>query len=248
MLMENSIMNLNANIFITEYGSYQDRVNLKSDPLFRATNAYWNQRKLNSARRVGCISELLSIFKPKSYQEWLEDYIQWSYDQKKVEHIDQYDCLFLYQANCLSDAFHISLKQAMQYCIYRVLDQSWNGYLKELKAVEQIQALINDLHANKKYIVKHSDWNIDKNFAIDAEVFLVENGQESLIMGIQLKPASFMNAYKYTGWGRVAMKQNLTKQLQYVHEKHVKTCFWTYEQIAQKQVGTYSDFSLLETL
>lgn len=249
MLKEERTM-LNSELFFKEFGDYNSRKDLASDQKFKATNQMWNRKRLNAAYRVGCISELLAIFKPKTYQEWIESYIAWSYDQHKIEKLDCYDCLFLYQAKTLSNLFNLSLKTAMQYCIYRILDQSWNGYLKEVKAVKEIQTILNNLSTNKKYLVRHSNWNIDKNFAIDAEVFLIDEAtkKEKLVLGIQLKPESFTRAYKYTTWGKAAMKQNLEKQLKYVNEKHVKTCFWTYEQIAKKQAGAYSDFNLIKTL
>lgn len=87
------------------------------------------------------------------------------------------------QGDKYSNKFDLTLSEALDYVLIRVLDQTYEGFQNELATAEEISKLIPS-----NCVVLPSIGKDDKDSGIDLYVATCQN---KLIVGIQVKPMSF---------------------------------------------------------
>ena len=110
----------------------------------------------------------------------------------EIQNKDTWKVFYLKQSNVMAlknivdyiqDKHLLNFTDASDYMIYRVVGQTWNGMVNELRIIEKLK------EKHPLFIFKKSDYETDQNYFTDIEVFF---GQK-LILGIQIKPISYKN-------------------------------------------------------
>ena len=110
----------------------------------------------------------------------------------EIQNKDSWKVFYLKQSNVMAlknivdyiqHKHHLNFNDASDYMIYRIIGQTWNGMVNEHRIIDRLK------EKHPFFIFKKSDYETDKNYFTDIEVFL---GQK-LILGIQIKPISYKN-------------------------------------------------------
>lgn len=164
--------------------NYVERKALK-DKKFQFTNIIWTQNKLNAVKRVGCINKMLkdfyndkkSIFDDLTADDFLEYYFSIiSKKQFMTVATDLYE-------HCKTAGMKISKKECYLYCLIRVIDESWDGFKREIRAIKHLQGLYEGAD------VVFANPEDDINYCIDLEVHY----DDVLLDTFQVKPITYIS-------------------------------------------------------
>ena len=100
-------------------------------------------------------------------------------------------------AEFISDKYNIDIVLAKKYVRFRVLGQTWNGMMTELRIIDELQDELN-------LDFRKTPYEIDEQYFTDWEAY-----QGKLLFGIQIKPISYkMMSTPY----QLKAKENHNKQ------------------------------------
>lgn len=207
------------------------RLGLKTTKEFRDTNKIWNDKGFNQRESIGSTMFLIRQRKPKTFEEWTNYYFETgakrlnflknnkiSVYQKK--NIDYYNGRTGPELNNIAKNFAtvagISYQLALNYVCIRVLDETWEGYLREQSGYTAIRKECSKYNNIK--VIEASNF-IDLTYAVDFEIKY--NGKP--ILGIQVKPPTFESS-KLDGVAD-SREQNLEKHNKYKQKFKADTMF-----------------------
>ena len=137
-----------------------------------------NDRKLSRmfwSSNVGKCSELFdNFFRDKDYDFTKEDWVRYYFDNADKNVLNAI-------ADFIVDNYNYSLLEAKQHVFHRVLGQTWNGMVKEMEVIKEINLELPNISFVK------TTHDIDENYFTDWEAYSNNN----LLFGIQIKPISY---------------------------------------------------------
>lgn len=194
---------------------------------FRQTNATWNELMLNDPWSVGYVTNLIEQVHFDKKEEWENFYYASGYQREKfieklpktMQELLTNEALIrtdksviktlaaetknlnlnfgrtredLYKkAHLLHDALktsEISLEECFECVRFRVIGETWNGVvLREKNTVVQLQKQLPEV------VFKKVLGEADHMYAVDYELFV----NKKLVVGIQIKPASYTRNVSY---------------------------------------------------
>ena len=208
-----------------------ERLRLKSTKEFRDTNKIWNDKGFNQRESIGSTMFLIRQRKPKTFMEWAQYYFQTgerrlqllqnkklsAYERKNIDYyngrIGRELATISYQ---FAKAANISYEMALNYVCIRVLDETWDGYLREQSGYTAIK---KECSKYKNFTVTEAPNFIDLTYAVDFEIKY--NGKP--VLGIQVKPPTFESS-KLDGVAD-SWEQNLEKHIKYKQKFKADTMF-----------------------
>lgn len=172
----------------------EDREMFRNFKAFKETNEIWNRLGFNATAEVGNLMYLIKLSGAKTFEEWEKFYIKSGHERQGIiaRGYNRYytrDLDIEYgrtvrqlanKARTFADATGIDIAFAFNSVYIRIIDETWLGYQRELKAIKL-------LNKNKNIIVKNVDYKKDVKYAVDFEVFI----KDELILGIQLKSTKY---------------------------------------------------------
>lgn len=200
--------------------NYTERKQFK-DKKFQITNEYWGKGKFNSTKTIGCMNSIFKDFyeKNKSIFDKLtcDDFAKYYFTEyKNLKEIRNISIQFL--EYCKSNKVSISKKEAFYYTIIRIIDETWEGFNKEIEAIKYLEKLYPD------FDIKFSTEN-DCKYCIDIEIYY----DDIFLDCFQVKPISY-----YYGILKKALP--IIKSYRYNYYKHkefyelnkIKPCYLIY--------------------
>jgi len=173
----------------------------------------WNKdRALNSffsSKRVGKCIKLLddyyqSVNGDVSPKGWEEYYLSQTNREALMN-----------AANFIKDKYKIDLQSAAEYVFHRVIGQTWNGMVYELRCIQELQKEFPNIEFKK------APYEIDEQYCTDWEAF--SNGK--LLFGIQIKPESYQHMKSPY---QLKAKENHQKQVEAYKERFGVAHFFIY--------------------
>jgi hypothetical protein len=197
--------------------NYVERKALK-DKKFQSTNIIWTQNKLNAVERVGCVSEIFkkfynskkSIFDTLTADDFLEYYFT-IIKKKQIAAVSNE----LYE-HCKAAQIEISKKECYLYCLIRVIDETFEGFSREIRAINYLK----DLYEGADIVF--ADPKTDIDYCIDIEV----RYDDVLLDTFQVKPITYiygLYAKKKYCWREYY--RNLKCHNKWYEEKGIKTVY-----------------------
>lgn len=177
------------------------------------TNNVWNEFNLGSRKAIGCMASV--FFEAQSeYErnggtgvipfEYFENYYLYSGRQRKIMvdrgeksrfHYnydygrtlsDLYELSVEFEKHLKNAGFDISFEDIFNYVYIRTLDESYIGFYREYKVVNELRNRIGG------YEFAHADAKMDVNYSIDIAVYR----NKVLVMGYQVKTRQYMISEK----------------------------------------------------
>lgn len=207
------------------------RLCLKATSEFRNTNKIWNDYGFNQRESIGSTMFLIRQRKPKTFIEWAKYYFDTGEKRLQLlknknlsvhdrKNIDYYNGRIGRELADISAQFakvaNISYEMALNYVCIRVLDETWDGYLREQSGYTAIR---KECFNYKNLRVVESPNYIDLTYAVDFEIKY--NGKP--ILGIQVKPPTFESS-KLEGVAD-SWSQNIEKHIKYKQTFKADTMF-----------------------
>lgn len=172
------------------------REELRNSLVFKMTNKIWNDCRLNNTNNIGCLMFLIKDGECNTFEEWEKHYfasgeLRSKLLQSKSNNINtkKLNCEYgrthdelLEISKILQANTNLDLKTAYNFVYIRVIDETWIGYDRELKAFQDIERYLSKNY-NSIYSIKNVDYYTDVHYAIDFEIYK----DNKLIVGIQLK-------------------------------------------------------------
>ena len=141
-------------------------------------------RKLNKDRQVnyhfrsdnvGQCSKLFDAFMSSKYKvskkNWQKFYFE-KQDKKPLAEASKF----------IADKHKIDIVDAKKYVLFRVVGQTWNGMVREMNIVKELEQEFNNI------LFLKSDYEKDEQYFTDWEAF---DNRSKLLFGIQIKPISY---------------------------------------------------------
>lgn len=180
--------------------SKNKRVEARKTEKFRSTNKMWNDLGLNQKKNIGAVIFLAKQSKAKTFEEWERYYFEsgekrnellskshTEYELKKInnEHGRTKEDL-LEIAKEFQKHIDLPLETVYNYVYIRVIDETWIGHSRELKAMRTITTECEKFGLT----VSDVDYYVDMTYAIDFEVKRNNNP----ILAIQLKSVKYRDS------------------------------------------------------
>ena len=180
--------------------SKNKRVEARKTEKFRSTNKMWNDLGLNQKKNIGAVIFLAKQSKAKTFEEWERYYFEsgekrnellskshTEYELKKInnEHGRTKEDL-LEIAKEFQKHIDLPLETVYNYVYIRVIDETWIGHSRELKAMRTITIECEKFGLT----VSDVDYYMDMTYAIDFEVKRNNNP----ILAIQLKSVKYRDS------------------------------------------------------
>ena len=186
--------------------SYKTRKDLKNEK-FTITNSIWNKHRLNSRKNVGCLNEIFkkyyndnkSIFDNLTPDDFVKYYFENYMDINKFKELSN-----KFYTYCKAAGVNITKNEAFDFCIIRVLDETWDGFKREIDAVNNLKKWYPESD------VRFSTDN-DMEYCIDLEVWY----DDIFLDAYQVKPVSFLK-------GLEKHKEYCVDEYYYINERHKK--------------------------
>lgn len=186
--------------------NYEERKIYKNEK-FSSTNRIWGKGRFNSVDKVGSLNSIFkefyelkkSIFDNITCDDFADYYFK---KYKSIKELRKISVAFMNE--CWFNGVEVTKREAFYYTIIRIIDETWNGFKKELEAIEYLKKIYPDNE------IKFSAEN-DLKYCIDLEVYK----DDVLVDAFQVKPFSFYR-------GIIANKSHLIQAYKYNYNKHSK--------------------------
>lgn len=218
---------------------YEERLKLKiNNKKFTLTNKIWGDHRFNSPKNVGSTMNLIkNLYEEKKGEEITINEWEVYYFINGVHYIDLCDIAKRFKTVCNECGVELNDMEAINYTIIRVIDESFEGFKKEVKTYEKLQELYKDNII--KYSVKY-----DNQYSIDIEMY---NPNNELIGTYQVKPVSFYRGLKGNNFNCLdALNRNRKKHLKFKELKNIETLFvivngdeisfYTYDELVNETI------------
>lgn len=144
---------------------------------FKSTNKIWNDKKFNAISNVGPMMQIVKGC--HNLGEFTSEYYKCYRGLERLESTAE-----AFRRACLAEGIELTSEEAYKYAWIRVVYQTWEGYSRELRVMEQLREY-TDL------IIEPATYEEDVKYAIDAKAYRAGK----LMFGIQIKPKSYKNCY-----------------------------------------------------
>lgn len=180
-----------------------------SNDLYRKLN---KDRTLNAFFRSDKVGKCVQIF--DDYYQSVEGDIKsqdWeSYYLARVEREK-----LMNPVRYLENSYKMVTKTAADYVFHRVVGQTWNGMVYELRCIKTLENFFPNLEFRK------TSYDIDENYCTDWEAY-----NNNLLFGIQIKPESYR--YMNTAYQNKAKEMHQEQVKKYQEEFNVPHFFIYY--------------------
>lgn len=170
----------------------------KRNPNFARSQQGWDKAKIG--RACGKLMENLMKSGAKNRTEWETYYLTRVKKPREVVKLAE---------RLMAVVPRLSLQDAITIVLIHAVDETWNGYLAEKKALEAVSRF----YAHLPFItVRHATAQEDTKFAID----LVVEAWDTVVFGIQVKPISYFRMKGFAGRPHYAKVKNSEKNRQFL--------------------------------
>lgn len=207
---------------IEAMSNYEIRKKIKFDKQFKNTNKIWINGNYAASKNVGQMMKLINICKPNNRLEWQKYYLNYFQNNFGIPLFS--NILFDFSKNA-----NISIQKAFLYIYIRVIDQTYNGYISEKRAEQDLIAYFQKIDPSRKYIIKHSNDNADRNYSVDFIVYTMINGKVNIVYGVQMKPKSYFYYHKQNK----ELDYNIKHEKKFIKKYNAKVLYWSYEGLSQ---------------
>lgn len=198
--------------------SRNERLELRATKAFSDTNNAWNDLQLNSTDNIGAVMAIIKNSKATTFDEWESFYLNTGDKRKRalattsdLHKLNRFNGRtkddLLNVAKILAKECNLDISVAFNYVYIRVIDETWIGYSRELKVLDEIRTMC--AHYNLR--ADGVDSYMDTQYAVDFEI----RDQDKVVLAVQLKSTN----YKYSQLSAVKQirKVNLDKNKRYTN-------------------------------
>jgi hypothetical protein len=82
----------------------------------------------------------------------------------------------------IAEKYGVDINVAKEYVLFRIVGQTWNGMVREMRIVKELEQDFNNI------LFKKCDYEKDEQYFTDYEAF---DNRNKLLFGIQIKPISY---------------------------------------------------------
>ena len=169
-------------------------------------------RTLNTFFRSDKVGKCVQIFDEYYHsvngdiksEEWEEYYLSRVDRQKLIDAV-----------RYLESSYKMIAKTAADYVFHRVVGQTWNGMVYELRCIDTLKRFFPNLEFRK------TPYDIDENYCTDWEAY-----NDKLLFGIQIKPESYN--YMNSAYQNKAKERHQEQVKKYQEEFNVPHFFVYY--------------------
>lgn len=197
--------------------NYVERKALK-DQKFQSTNIIWTRHRLNAVKKVGSVSKIFKEFynKNKSNFDYLtaDDFLEYYFTViPKKQFADVSNELY---EHCKEAGMKINKKECYLYCLIRVIDESWDGFKREIRAINYLKTLYDGSE------IEFASSEYDIKYCIDLEV----KYGDILLDTFQVKPISYINGlYSHKNYCWCEYYRNKKCHDKWYEENGIKTVY-----------------------
>ena len=209
----------------------EQREKMRQTKKFKLTNQIWNDEHFNSQKYVGCTNYLIKSFfqntdlsdvDNKNINEWHKYYTTTKNEDIRKSGRDEKELSKLareFKNKCKEYGLNITLNEAYNYIIIRVIDDTYRGFLKELEAAKYISSTIWPGSTVRTTGTEDIDYNVD----------LVVSYGDEIIDAYQIKPYSFLyGVQQQKQYCKKALDENLVGHKKYEEKYGIKPVFLIY--------------------
>lgn len=178
-----------------------ERLKLRGTKEFNSTNKIWNDLKLNHKRRIGSLMYIAKESQATTFEEWEHYYFKSGKERKELMNRylqrDEFIRINNEYGRTEEDLLEIAkefkkyvnmpLSTLYNYVYIRVIDETWIGLNRELKALKIIQRECDKYNG---LTVSDVDYYTDTTYAVDFEI----KKNNYRILAIQLKSMKYFKS------------------------------------------------------
>ena len=134
-------------------------------------------RRLNTFFQSNKVGKCVKLF-DDYYQSVDGDIRQKGWKDYYLNNVDRQ--ALLNATDFIVEKYKIPTETAAEYVFHRVVGQTWNGMVYEMRCIDTLKGFFPNL------IFKKAPYDIDENYCVDWQAF-----DKKLLFGIQIKPESY---------------------------------------------------------